>query len=398
MPVSFSQRYLLGLTFLFFCGWVFVYADRTVLYPMLPLIGDSFGLTNAQMGAITSTYFLAYICMQVPAGLLGDRMGLKNILGISVVLAGLALALIGLMSLNYWLLLVLIGLHGLAAGVYYANVYGAAIYIIPEKNRSLYTAIINGGMSVGLILGLLVAGPLYLRTGNWRFPFLVLSVPTVSLGLYYLYYLKNITTKKVGFTGIYNLVRNKNVVLIWIVVMCLAYGYWMVLTWGPTFFKAERGLGLTMSGVYTAIPALAALPSSLILAKLSGKMGKKRIILIFSVLCSLAIFLIAYVQSLTALVLALIAYGICGKLALDPVIISWYGDHALKSSPYSMASAMGLLNFATMLTAAVAPVVCGWVRDLTNSLEGAFYFGAFIVFISFVVAFFIEDTGKPKKD
>ena len=114
---------------------------------MLPLIGDSFGLTNAQMGAITSTYFLAYICMQVPAGLLGDRMGLKNILGISVVLAGLALALIGLMSLNYWLLLVLIGLHGLAAGVYCANVYGAAISIIPEKNRSLYTAIINGDVS-----------------------------------------------------------------------------------------------------------------------------------------------------------------------------------------------------------------------------------------------------------
>lgn len=63
-----------------------------------------------------------------------------------------------------------------------------------------------------------------------------------------------------------------------------------------------------------------------------------------------------------------------------------------------MASAMGLLNFATMLAATIAPVVCGWVRDVTNSLEGAFYFGAFIVFLSFVVAFFIEDTGKPDRN
>lgn len=382
------------LTIMFFFGWVFIYADRTVLYPMLPLIGDSFALSNAQIGAITSTYFLAYIVMQIPAGLLGDRIGLKYILGIPMILAGLSLTMLGIIPLNYFLLLLLIGVHGLAAGIYYANVYGATMNLIPQDRRSMYTAIINGGMSVGLILGLLIAGPLYYRTGDWRFPFLILSVPTVILGFYYLFYFKKITSKKTNFADIYPLFRNKNIILIWVVFTCLAYGYWMVLTWGPTFFEQERGLGLTMAGFYTAIPALVALPTSLFLARVSRKSGKKRIVMVFMFLCSLSVFFIVYAQSSIALIIALIAYGVCGKLALDPIIISWYGDHALATNSNSMSSAMGMLNFAAMLTGAVAPVVSGWVKDWTNSLEGAFYFGAFIVLLGCLASFFIEDTGK----
>lgn len=380
------------LTVLFFLGWVLIYADRTVLYPMLSLIAESFNLNNAQVGAITSTYFFAYIFMQIPAGILGDRVGLKYILGIPMILAGLSLTLLGVVSLNYLLLLLFIGVHGLTAGMYYANVYGATMNLISEDRRSMYTAIINGGMSVGLIVGLLIAGPLYYRTGDWRFPFLILSVPTAALGLYYLYYFKSTNLKKADFSGIYLLIRNRNIVLIWIVIACSAYGYWIILTWGPTFFEAERGLGLTMAGLYTAIPAVAGLPSSLLLARASRKLGKKRIVVAFCFLSSLAVVIIVYAQSSWALVVALIAYGLCGKLALDPILISWYGDHALATNPGSMSSAMGLLNFAAMFTAVVAPVVCGWVRDWTNSLEGAFYSGAFVVLVGCLVAFFIEGT------
>lgn len=297
-----------------------------------------------------------------------------------MVLAGLFLTLMGVISLNYLLLLLLIGAHGLAAGMYYANVYGTTMSAIPQNHRSMYTAIINGGMSVGLILGLLIAGPLYNRTWNWRFPSLVLSGPTSALGFYYLYYFKNTTSKKADFAGVHSLFHNKNIVLMWIVVTCLAYGYWMVLTWGPAFFEAERGVGLTMAGFYTAIPALVALPSSLILAKVSKKVGKRRIVIVSSFFCSLAVFFIVYAQSSATLVVSLVAYGICGKLALDPIIISWYGDHALATNSRSIASAMGLLNFAAMLTAAVAPIVCGWVRDWTNSLEGAFYIAPSLFF------------------
>lgn len=386
------------LAVLFSLGWVFIYADRTVLYPMLSLIAEGFNLSNAQASAITSTYFFTYIFMQIPAGILGDRVGLKYILGIPMILAGLSLTFLGVASLNYFLVLLFIGIHGFVAGMYYANVYGATMNLVTENHRSMYTAIINGGMSVGLILGLLIAGPLYYWTQDWRYPFLILSVPTAALGFYYLYYFNSTSLKKTDFSSVYLLFQNRNIVLIWIVVACLAYGYWMVLTWGPTFFEAERGLGLTMAGLYTAIPAVAALPSSLILARVSRKLGKKRIVIVFSFLCSLAVFIIVYAQSSLALIVALVAYGVCGKLALDPILISWYGEHALATNPGSMSSAMGLLNFSAMFTAVVAPVVCGWVRDWTNSLEGAFYSGAFIVLVGCLTAFLVEGTVKQACD
>jgi hypothetical protein len=37
---------------LFSLGWAVIYADRAVLYPLLPIIDDELNLTNVQAGAI----------------------------------------------------------------------------------------------------------------------------------------------------------------------------------------------------------------------------------------------------------------------------------------------------------------------------------------------------------
>jgi fucose permease len=56
---------------LFAAGWGMIFASLTILYPLLPVIGADFQLGNAAQGAVTSTYFLAYVLMQVPTGLSG---------------------------------------------------------------------------------------------------------------------------------------------------------------------------------------------------------------------------------------------------------------------------------------------------------------------------------------
>lgn len=45
---------VLGLNFL---GWVFIYADRTVLNPAMPSIQKVFQLNNVALGAISSVFF-----------------------------------------------------------------------------------------------------------------------------------------------------------------------------------------------------------------------------------------------------------------------------------------------------------------------------------------------------
>ena len=77
-------------------GALFMYADRTVLYPMLEVIAAEFKLGGTATGFITSTYFLLYVLMQVPAGLLGDAFGLKGVLMGFYLLGGGTLFLLGL--------------------------------------------------------------------------------------------------------------------------------------------------------------------------------------------------------------------------------------------------------------------------------------------------------------
>jgi len=72
--------YWIQLVIIFFFGWVVIYAGRSVLSPLMPMIQDEYGLNQAELGIISSLFFLAYTLLQVPAGLLGDRLGHKKVL------------------------------------------------------------------------------------------------------------------------------------------------------------------------------------------------------------------------------------------------------------------------------------------------------------------------------
>jgi MFS family permease len=57
-----------------------MYADRTILSPVLGDIESEFGLSGAQLGLINSVFFLTYALMQIPSGALADRIGKKVVL------------------------------------------------------------------------------------------------------------------------------------------------------------------------------------------------------------------------------------------------------------------------------------------------------------------------------
>lgn len=54
------DTYWLKIVALNFFGWVFIYADRTVLNPIMPEIQKMFGLDNVTLGMISSIFFHIY--------------------------------------------------------------------------------------------------------------------------------------------------------------------------------------------------------------------------------------------------------------------------------------------------------------------------------------------------
>ena len=59
-----------------------------VTYVLLPLLAQTFGLSLAQVGMIRSAHRVAMASFQLPAGLIAERFGERNLLAIGTLIAG----------------------------------------------------------------------------------------------------------------------------------------------------------------------------------------------------------------------------------------------------------------------------------------------------------------------
>jgi MFS family permease len=389
-----DRAYWRRLTALFCGGWFIVYADRTVLYPLLTAVAAEFGLSGVQTGLITGTYFGCYVTAQLLAGLLAERFGLKRILVLFAYLSAIGLAGFGLFAGNFPLLLLVAGFHGAGAGAYYGMAYSITIHTIPGPERGRAAGIINGGMALGLAAGLALAGPLYHATGSWRAPFLILALPTFLVAWLFQRVVREVEVPHRRSTRLLELVTDPTLLRMSLAGFCVLYGWWMLLSWGPVFLQTERGIGLTQSGLYTLVIAVTALPSGLLLGRLSDRIGRKRIVLTMLPLMAGCLAAVALVGSHAGMLALLLAYGVVGKLAWDPLAIAWLGDTVARQRPESVAVAVSVFSFVSVSSAVVGPPVTGWIKDLTGSLAGGFYIAAAIAAIAFLLSVGLPDPGR----
>ena len=389
-----DRAYIVRLVAVLCAGWAVIYADRTVLYPLLTVIAREFGLSGVQTGLITGAYFTLYVSGQLTSGLLAERFGLKRMLILYCLVAAVGMAGFGLAAVNYLALLAVAGLHGLGAGAYYPMAYSIAIHSIPGSVRGIASGIINGGMSLGLAAGLALAGPFYQATGSWRVPFLILAVPTFLVALLYRGAVREVQIPARRSDPLWRMLRDPTLLCMNLAGFCVLYGWWVLLSWAPVFFQTERGVSLTMSGLYTLVIAFTAIPSGLILGRLSDRIGRKRIILGMLPLMAVTLVAVAQVHSRTGMLLVLMAYGLVGKLAWDPLGIAWLGDYMSRTRPEAVGAAVALFSFTSVMSAVIGPPLTGWIKDLTGSLAGGFYVAAAVALVGFFLSLVPADSGR----
>ncbi|HKS71174.1 MAG TPA: MFS transporter, partial [Ktedonobacterales bacterium] len=174
-----SSRYWQTLLVAFLLGWVFMYADRTVLSPVLASIGGEWRLNRGQLGLISSIFFFTYAALQIPTGLLADRFGRKLLLVPGYVLFGVA-TLLSALAPNYGVFLLLAACAGLGEGTYYPTQFSLSSEALPARIRGLGSAIINSGQAFGISLGLILSGFVAFNLGKgWHTSFAVMGIGTL---------------------------------------------------------------------------------------------------------------------------------------------------------------------------------------------------------------------------
>ncbi|MBO0387932.1 MFS transporter [Staphylococcus simulans] len=393
-----SNRYWIKLVAVFTLGWLVIYATRTILNPIMGNIKAEFTLDNAQLGLIMSLFFIGYTVTQIPSGIMGDKIGRKKILVPSFLVFGIFMVITGLMP-SYFLFVIAWVIVGLAQGMFYGPQYALSSEAIPEKNITLGSALINSGMAFGTSIGYFISSISVSEMGmSWRIPFYIMAVPILIIAFLMYRIIKERPRKQVQQDEniapfkMSSLFKNRNLILAYIIIFCSIYGFFMIITWLPYYLESERGINGAQVAFVASLVPWAAIPGSLFFSWLSDKLGRRKpVLMIMLPLAFIFTASIVFFDNLVILYIALIGYGIVGKISTNPVLIAVVADNAPKSA---LGTSFSVYNFIGMTASILAPYITGFLTDLTGSMAIGFYLAALLLVVGLVAALMLKEKGK----
>lgn len=368
------------IVFVLTAGWIVIWIYRTILTPIYPIISSFFGgASDASLGNISSFYFLGYVCMQIPSGILVDRLGKKKILIPGFLLLGIGTLVV---ALSQRISTVFIGsiLAGVGCGTYYGAAYSLTTEHVPLNKKSLATAIVNSGTAVGSGLGL-ISSSFFVGEGilPWQSLLYITAILVLIMIVIFQKFIReelpaskkeNAPVKKSrsSLKGLFKL----PMISAYILYFSTLYAYYLIDTWLPNFLETERGFQGTAIGVTSSLVFFAAIPGALVFSRIADRIPSKKVTIIIFLenAAAFVLFITVTTSNQSLLIFGIIAYGFLGKLAVEPIIISWLGQYAPRKS---IATTYGVFNFFGMSASVLVPSITGMISDATGTKVYAFY-------------------------
>ncbi|WP_270787764.1 MFS transporter [Enterococcus casseliflavus] len=394
-------------------GWVTIWIYRAALSPVYPQINESLGgnISDTALGSIASFYFFGYVIMQIPAGFLVDKIGKKTVLLPGFVVFALAALLISQAS-SISMIYTGSFLAGIGCGSFYGSAYSLTSQNIPKEKKSFSTAIVNSGSAVGSGFGMILSSFIVIQmnmpwqTMMYLSAFLIVCM-TIAFALVIRSNKEDVaflesqaaaeeeTTdqpkEKVSLSTLFSL----RMLFTYVLYFATCYAYYMTVTWLPNFLGTERGFQGVAIGFSSSLVAFASIPGALFFSRLADKYMHKKVtfIVILEVLAALMLLVTVQATNSIFLMIALILYGFLGKLAVEPIIISWLGENAPK---VGVGTTLGVFNFFGMMSSVIAPTLTGSISDATGSKVMGFYI-AIILLIGGTFLFLTVNSKKTAK-
>lgn len=379
-------------------GILFNYFDRIALSVAAPQLQQEFGLSAAELGLIFSVFFWSYALLQIPVGLVLDRMGVAPIGRIGAALWSVATALTALAGGTAGIIVARVLLGVAEAPAFPANAKATG-YWFPRNERGLATAIFDSAAKFSNVIGAPLVAFAVVNLG-WRGAFwCMVALNFAYFVLYFVFYRDPSADPRLssaehdyiragggaaegtasGGAGAllgYLLSTRK----IWgLTIGFAAYGYVfaLFLTWLPNYLVHELHMSILGSAEYTAIPWGIATITDLaiggwlidhLISRGHNETRVRKSVLVTGMLLGLAVFGAAFTER-PAIAILWISIALAGLAAAAPV--GW-SIPSLIAPRGGAGTVGGIMNLVNNLMGAVAPVVTGFIVGVTGSFSGAF--------------------------
>src|SRR5438445_432891 len=157
------------------------FPDRQVIVPLVPLLRDQLGVTDAQLGSLQTWLLVVLAVASIPFGFFADRFSQTRIIARGVVFWSLATIVSGLAP-SFSILLVARALVGVGEAAYAPAAQSMISGAFPQERRARAQAIFAAGMLLGGASGLALGGIMGESSG-WQHVFFLVGLVGLVPGL-----------------------------------------------------------------------------------------------------------------------------------------------------------------------------------------------------------------------
>jgi MFS transporter, ACS family, D-galactonate transporter len=337
----------------------------------LPLIRHDLGLSFAQGGSLAAASTFTYALMQIPVGVLADRVDTKKLflaglLGVNVLACAFAV-----IDDYGWLVA-----NQAVSGILRSLAFAPGLILIGRQFSSgkqatamgLYVA---GGFSSSILLNLV--GPLLVGPLGWQGVFLVCAgIGLVTIALYWLVGNDGkdaVTRKQPPLRELPRLLKHPIVAVTAVIQFVRLAATHGVVMWLPTFVVVQRGYSIQTAGFLVAMGAALTAPSNIIGGWLADRTGRP-LAVVGGALAVVAATLagLVWTDSLPMLIVMVALNSIVIQLYFGPLFaipIQYLGR--------SVAGAIsGFGNFWANLGGFSAVWALGVLKDATGTFDAGF--------------------------
>ncbi len=391
-----NKRWL--IVFILVLAYTFMYLGRSSISIAGSTIMAENGWSATQFGLISTAFFIGYAITMLPAGYLADKFGAGKVIVVGTLVWSL-FTLLSPLAGSIGLFVAIRALVGVGQGVTLPSASSMVSKWVPSHESGKA----QGFTLIGVPLGVAITMPLgvyLIENFNWQTIFYLFAIlGPIWCVVWWVFgkdkpendnkiskeeldYIKSGQGKKeIAGTAL----TTKQVYgsfAVWgatIAYFCYNYVFYLLLTWLPTYFANGRNLSLADAGYATMFPYLVACftyPIGGMLAdwgakKLGQNIGRKLFPIAGLVFGGIALIYATQTSSLTmAIVLLSISMGgltlTQGGFFSIPIILA----------PKNAGQIVGLYGFIGTFAGITAPILTGFVIDLSGKYETAMYLGA----------------------
>lgn len=422
---------VLGMIFL---TYMIAGADRANLGIAIPYIKEDFHLSNTDIGATASLFYVGYALLQIPSGLIYQRFGVRYVMMGAMLLTSAATWVIGLTT-NVLQLKIARAVLGVAEAPLNVGILTTINRWFPAREKATAVGVFMSSIKFAPAI-VPPIGALIIYSLGWRYVFFLFAFPGIVIALLWFFFVKDsprasqfVNAAEVGLieeagVGASDFARQKcrpasplvdrlirarqvtpmdsNVQIfgsaqVW--ACALSYGLlagltYTIMTWIPTYLVEVKGYAIMEMGLVASTPWIGAMIGNVLGGYLSDRVfaeRRKPVMLITAAATIITMYWMTVApQAPLALSGVFLIVGILLNLGYSTHLA--YAMGLVEKERYPVAAA--LINTVGAVISAASPFIVGVILD-SFDWSAVFVYMSACSFLALLCVLFLIEPLRP---